>query len=185
MTQPLRRLGTVQPLCGTGVTSLIDVTSMPVFWIERTAVSRPEPGPLTCTSTRRRPCSMAALAARSAACRAAYGVLLRLPLKPTAPDEAHEITFPDVSVIVTIVLLNELLMWTTPVEMFLRSRLRGRRPPGFGFAIAVTSSQPSSCSQRSAWGPCECGHWCGCAGHGPAAPCDAECPAGSRSRSCA
>jgi len=46
-------------------------TSMPVFWIERTAVSRPEPGPFTWTSTRRRPCSMAALAARSAACWAA------------------------------------------------------------------------------------------------------------------
>src|SRR3954451_6591294 len=46
-------------------------------------------------------------------------------------------TFPDVSVIVTIVLLNELLMCTTPVEMFLRSRLRGRRPPGFGLAIAL------------------------------------------------
>ena len=29
----------MQPLCGTGVTSLIDVTSMPVFWIDRTAVS--------------------------------------------------------------------------------------------------------------------------------------------------
>ena len=39
------------------------------------------------------------------------------------------------SVIVTIVLLNELLMCTTPVVMFLRSRLRGRRPPGFAFAI--------------------------------------------------
>src|SRR5215217_1179085 len=110
---------------------------MPALWIDRTAVSRPEPGPLTCTSTRRRPCSMAALAARSAACCAAYGVLLRLPLKPTAPDDAQEMTFPDVSVIVTIVLLNELLMCTTPVEMFLRSRLRGRRPPGFGLAIAL------------------------------------------------
>ena len=60
---------------------------------------------------------------------------MRLPLKPTAPDDAHEMTLPAVSVMVTIVLLNELLMCTTPVEMFLRSRLRGRRPPGFGFAI--------------------------------------------------
>ena len=78
---------------------------MPVFWMERTAVSRPEPGPFTCTSTRRTPCSIAALAARSAACCAANGVLLRLPLKPTAPDDAHEMTLPWVSVIVTIFIL--------------------------------------------------------------------------------
>ena len=45
--QTLRRLGGRQPLCGTGVTSLMPVTSMPVFWIERMAVSRPEPGPFT------------------------------------------------------------------------------------------------------------------------------------------
>src|SRR4029079_10181660 len=107
------------------------------------------------------------------------------PLNPTAPDDAHEMTFPDVSVIVTIVLLNELLMCTTPVEMFLRSRLRGRRPPGFGFAIAITSSQPSSCWQRCASGPYGCVRWCGCADPGPATPCGGECPAGSRSRSCA
>ena len=78
--QPLLRFGGRQPLCGTGVTSLIDVTSMPAFWIERTAVSRPEPGPFTCTSARRRPCSWAALAARSAASWAANGVDLREPL---------------------------------------------------------------------------------------------------------
>jgi hypothetical protein len=75
-------------------------------------------------------------AARSAASWAANGVLLREPLNPTLPDDAQEMTLPSVSVIETIVLLNELLMWTTPVETFLRSRLRGRRPPGFGFAIA-------------------------------------------------
>src|ERR1700741_5029082 len=98
----------------------------------RTAVSRPEPGPLTCTSTRRNPCSIAALAAFSAAIWAANGVLLREPLNPTPPDDAHEMTLPSVSVIDTIVLLNELLMWTTPTVTFLRSRLRGRRPPGFG-----------------------------------------------------
>ena len=123
-------------MCGTGVTSLIDVTSMPVFWIERTAVSRPEPGPFTCTSARRRPCSWAALAARSAASWAANGVDLREPLNPTPPDDAHAMTLPSVSVIETIVLLNELLMCTTPVLTFLRSLRRGRRPAGFGLAIA-------------------------------------------------
>src|SRR6478752_4090252 len=134
--QVLRRFGWRQPLWGTGVTSLMDVTSMPVDWMLRTAVSRPEPGPLTWTSTRRRPCSIAARAAFSAAIWAANGVLLRDPLKPTAPELAQEMTFPSVSVIDTIVLLNELLMWTTPTVTFLRSRLRGRRPPGFGFAIS-------------------------------------------------
>ena len=44
-------------------------------------------------------------------------------------------TLPSVSVIETIVLLNELLMCTTPVVTFLRSRRRGRRPAGFGLAI--------------------------------------------------
>ena len=62
-------------------------------------------------------------------------MLLREPLKPTPPDDAQEMTLPSVSVIETIVLLNELLMCTTPVVTFLRSRLRGRRPPGFGLAI--------------------------------------------------
>src|SRR3954467_12113364 len=108
--QVLRRLGWRQPLWGTGVTSLIEVTSMPVCWMLRTAVSRPEPGPLTWTSTRRRPCSMAARAAFSAAIWAANGVLLRDPLNPTLPAEAHEMTLPSVSVMLTMVLLNELLM---------------------------------------------------------------------------
>ena len=87
--QTLRRFGWRQPLCGTGVTSLMPETSMPVFWIDRMAVSRPEPGPFTSTSTRRTPWSMAARAAFSAASWAANGVDLREPLKPTLPDDAH------------------------------------------------------------------------------------------------
>ena len=38
--------------------------------------------------------------------RAAYGVFLRLPAKPEVPALAHVITFPDWSVIDTIVLLK-------------------------------------------------------------------------------
>ena len=53
--QTLRRFGWRQPLCGIGVTSLIPTTSMPAFWMERIAVSRPEPGPFTITSTLRTP----------------------------------------------------------------------------------------------------------------------------------
>src|SRR5438128_12568822 len=110
MTQTLRRLGGRQPLCGMGVTSLIPTTSIPVFWMVRMAVSRPEPGPFTTTSTLRTPCSMARRAAVSAASCAANGVLLREPLNPTLPADAHDKTLPSGSLIDTIVLLNELLM---------------------------------------------------------------------------
>ena len=39
------------PLCGIGVTSLINVISKPAAWIALIAVSLPDPGPLMCTST--------------------------------------------------------------------------------------------------------------------------------------
>jgi len=56
-------------------------------------------------------------------------------LNPTLPADAQESVLPSWSVIVTIVLLNELLMCATPNVMFLRSRRRGRRPPAAGFAM--------------------------------------------------
>src|SRR5947207_13868975 len=77
------------------------------------ADSRPEPGPLTRTSISFRPNLVAADAAVSAARWAANGVLLRLPLNPTVPDEAQHNASPLGSVIVTVVLLNVALMWTT------------------------------------------------------------------------
>src|ERR1035441_7940901 len=85
------------------------------------AVSRPEPGPLTKTSTLRMPCSIARRAAASAAIFAAEGVDFREPLNPTWPDEAQEITLPAGSVMETMVLLNVLLMWACPCAMFFRS----------------------------------------------------------------
>ena len=91
------------------------------------AVSRPEPGPFTKTSTFFMPCSCARLAACSAAICAAYGVDLRDPLKPTSPDEAQEMTAPVVSVMDTMVLLNVLLMWAWPTVMFLLALRRGLR----------------------------------------------------------
>src|SRR5215467_12848642 len=99
----------------------MDPTSRPVACSDLIAVSRPEPGPLTKTSTLRMPCSIARRAAASAAICAAYGVDLREPLKPTWPDDAHEITLPPGSVIDTIVLLKVLLMCACPCAMFLRS----------------------------------------------------------------
>src|SRR5665213_1450674 len=151
-----------QPLCGIGVTSLIPVTSIPAAAIERIAVSRPEPGPRTRTSTPRTPCSIAFCAHCSAAICAANGVDFREPLNPTFPAEDHARTLPSESVIETMVLLNELLMCATPVVTFLRSRRRGRRPPGF-VVFAITYG-PSSFRQPSSSVPYEFWRWCGCAG---------------------
>src|SRR6185503_9069591 len=60
----------------------------------RSADSRPEPGPATSTSSVRMPCSIAFLAASSAATCAANGVDLREPLKPLLPDDDQAIALP-------------------------------------------------------------------------------------------
>src|SRR5690349_5647427 len=124
MAQTLRRLGGRQPLCGIGVTSVMALTSSPAVWSERIACSRPAPGPLTKTSTWRIPCSIALRAATSAERAAAYGVLLREPLKPATPAEPQLTTAPVRSVIVMIVLLNDAWTWTCPTGTFFFSRRR-------------------------------------------------------------
>ncbi len=116
-------------MCGCPVTSFMERTSMPMLWNVLAAMSRPEPWPLTSMSTRRMPWSIALLATLSAVIWAAYGVLLRLPLKPNAPADSQAITLPSWSETLTMVLLNELLMCTTPVEMFLRTLRRVRLAP--------------------------------------------------------
>src|SRR5271163_3078605 len=98
-----------------GVRSLIDRTSMPAVASARTADSRPAPGPLTRTSTERKPDSLALLAACSDACCAANGVPLRDPRKPSDPELDHAITFPMGSVMVMMVLLNDACTCTSPV----------------------------------------------------------------------
>ena len=70
------------------------------------AVSLPEPGPLISTFKFFIPNSNAFDAAESAATCAAYGVDFLDPLNPFWPAEAHDITFPLVSAIEIIVLLN-------------------------------------------------------------------------------
>src|SRR5579871_4671281 len=87
--QTLLFFGGRQPLWGIGVTSLIARTSMPAVDSARTADSRPEPGPLTRTSTERRPLSTALFAAVNEACCAAKGVPLRDPRKPSEPALDH------------------------------------------------------------------------------------------------
>ena len=93
-----------------GVVSLIDKILKPLACKALSAVSLPDPGPFISTDRIFIPISKALTAAASAATWAAYGVDLRDPLNPLWPDDAHDITFPLVSAIVTIVLLN--VDWT-------------------------------------------------------------------------
>src|SRR5262245_5082128 len=109
-----RRFGGRQPLCGSGVMSSMALIDRPAACRAVTADSRPDPGPLIRTSTSRRPNFVARSAAVSAARWAAKGVLLRLPLKPTVPADAHDSTSPFGSVIETMVLLNVARMCATP-----------------------------------------------------------------------
>src|SRR5690242_16659051 len=101
-----------------GVTSRISEIFRPAAASARRADSRPAPGPFTITVTFFRPCSIALAAASPAATWAANGVDFRLPLKPRAPAEDQEMTFPETSVMVMMVLLKVLWMCTTPLRMF-------------------------------------------------------------------
>src|ERR1700676_1879656 len=113
-SQTRRFFGGRQPLCGIGVRSRMGRTSRPAVDRARTADSRPAPGPLTATSTVRKPDSFALFAAVSDACCAANGVPFRDPRKPREPELDQEITLPMGSVIVTIVLLKDACTWTRP-----------------------------------------------------------------------
>src|SRR5439155_2034811 len=114
MAQTLRRFGGRQPLCGIGVTSLIDLTCSPAAASAWMADSRPLPGPWTRTCTRLTPAVSASRAHCSAATVAANGVLFLEPLNPALPLDPHAIVLPRGSVIVTVVLLNVALTCATP-----------------------------------------------------------------------
>src|SRR5512136_1173879 len=92
----------------------MDFTFKPNDWTARIADSRPGPGPLTNKSTSWMPMVWAALIACSAARRAAKGVLLREPLKPTDPALPQHRVLPSGSVTVTMVLLKEAKTCTCP-----------------------------------------------------------------------
>src|ERR1700735_3659653 len=126
MSYTRRRLRGRHPLCGIGVTSRIEVMVKPAACSERSADSRPDPGPATATSSARMPCSCAFFAASSAPPCAAYGVDLREPLKPIVPADDQAMVLPCTSVIVIMVLLNVAFTCATPEAMFLRSRRRTR-----------------------------------------------------------
>ena len=85
---------------------LIEVILKPLACNALNAVSLPDPGPLTSTDKIFIPHSKALTAAASAATCAAYGVDFLEPLKPFCPADAQDTTFPFVSAIETIVLLN-------------------------------------------------------------------------------
>lgn len=106
--------------------SFIDVISSPAAASARIDDSRPDPGPLTLTSTRFIPCSIALMAHASAVCCAAKGVDFREPGN-VIPALAQATVLPLGSVIVTIVLLNVACMWAMPSGTFFRSRLRERK----------------------------------------------------------
>src|SRR3954447_3420565 len=155
-----------QPLCAWGVTSLTPVTSSPAACRLRIAVSRPEPGPFTKTSTFCMPCSMPLRAAASAVTWAANGVDLREPLKPAPPADSQAITLPSRSVSATIVLLKDVLMCAWPIGTFF---LTLRRPRWGRRGAGITSCPPSSCPRPAcAWDPCACGRWSSCSDRAPA-----------------
>src|SRR5207244_4966936 len=141
--QTRRRFGGRQPLCGIGVTSLMDLMSRPLAARARMADSRPAPGPFTFTSTLRTPCSCASWAAFCAATCAAKGVPLRDPLKPMRPALDQARMFPIGSLMATMVLLNVAAIEATACGTFFRSffLVPARRAPAFG-ALAVAISRP-------------------------------------------
>src|SRR4051812_49788448 len=87
-TQTRRFFGGRQPLCGKGVTSSIALIDRPEACRAVMALSRPEPGPLTLTSTSLTPYFVAVAAPGSAARWGGDGGLFRLALKPPGPGQA-------------------------------------------------------------------------------------------------
>src|SRR5206468_12367995 len=157
------------PLWACGVTSLTPRISSPAACSERIAVSRPEPGPFTKTSTFWRPCSIPLRAHASAVTCAANGVDLREPLKPAEPADSHAITLPSLSVSETIVVLNDVLMCAWPIAMVLRTRRRARPRVACLRGGAIRFWWPPSCPGRpSSSAPCACARWSSCAGRSPA-----------------
>ena len=137
---------------------MIRVISNPAVCSALIAASRPEPGPLTYTSTVFSPCSIAALAAVSAALWAAKGVFFLEPLKPSPPALAQERVLPLVSVSVTMVLLKLERICAWPCSIFFFSLL---------FLVhfgAIISKPPTSFCRRQSfyWDLSSCGHYSLC-----------------------
>src|ERR1700688_3838350 len=116
----------------------MDLTSRPAVERARTADSRPAPGPLTFTSTVRKPDSLALLAAVSDACCAEKGVPLREPRNPSDPELDQASTFPTASVIVMVVVLKDGCTCRMPAGTFFFSFfLKDFFFPAFAAAFAM------------------------------------------------
>ena len=161
------RLRGRQPLWACGVTSRTPVTSRPAAWSERIAVSRPEPGPLTKTSTFCRPCSMPLRAAESAVTCAANGVDLREPLKPAPPADSHAMTLPStVGERDDRVVERRLDVGLAHGDVLLRlaaAALRAARSGTHLLLALPSSSRRPACAS----GPCGCARWSSCSGRAP------------------
>ena len=156
--------------------------SRPAACKERIAVSRPEPGPFTNTSTLRRPCSWAIFAAASAAICAANGVDLREPLKPTVPADCHEITLPDGSVMRDDRVVERALdVRLTDRDVLALAALQSGAWRSSSWQPCATC--PSSSRRSGDADPCGCARSCACAGRGPADRGDDEDRGSSRSPS--
>src|SRR5579872_6305908 len=123
-----------------GVTSEMFAILKPMLCSERTADSRPGPGPLTCTSRFFTPYSCAAMPAFSAATCAANGVDLREPRKPEPPEVAQHSTLPWRSVMVMMVLLNDACTCAMPSTTVFLTFLRGAPAAG---AVPAAAASPS------------------------------------------
>lgn len=107
-----------QPLCGTGVVSLIAVNVKPQLKRARTAGSRPAPGPFSITTRSFTPIETAVFPASLAASVAANAEDFLEPEKFTLPAEAQQMTLPAGSVMTIIVLLNVALTCAMPEGTF-------------------------------------------------------------------
>src|SRR5689334_14103240 len=107
------------------------------------------------------------LAAFEAACCAANGVPLRDPRNPSEPELFHDRTFPAGSLMVTMVLLKEAWICTTPWGTCLRSfflkvfffpflSVAPVPPAAAGFAIFLQSSVSVLGPQSLTCGPVLC-----------------------------
>src|SRR3989338_2701642 len=126
-----RGFGGRGPLCGTGVSSAMRETSIPLPANPRSADSRPAPTPRITTSTSLTPMIAALSPTSSPTLAAANGVPFFAPEKPSAPEDDHAIALPFLSVSRTFVLLYVAWIWSVPDTMFFfatRARERDFNP---------------------------------------------------------
>ena len=197
MSQTLLRFVGRQPLCGIGVTSRIDFTSMPTVCSARIADSRPEPGPLTRTSSRAQPVGLGGVAGVDRGLGRRERRPLARPLEADAAgarprdhvafcvgDRDVRVVERGVNVHVAMMddaLLAALLERLRAASSPLRFSSRRRQALLRQFLPSVALLRPSSSSRsRPCAGPCACARSCACAARAPAGSGDAAARGSSR-----